>query len=123
MEVQLKEGVPWKSQSGLTVNNSILYRCTMKYYDKVLSKYNIGYGQFLFLMMIYEQEGITMKQISEKGSYDKGTITKSMLKQENKYIRLEVDPRDKRSKLLYTTEKAKDIIANMYLLERQGGNT
>lgn len=105
--------------SDLTVNNSILYRCTMKYYDKVLSKYNIGYGQFLFLMMIYEQEGITMKQISEKGSYDKGTITKSMLKlEENKYIRLEVDPRDKRSKLLYTTEKAKDIIANMYLLRK-----
>lgn len=105
--------------SDLTVNNSILYRCTMKYYDKVLSKYNIGYGQFLFLMMIYEQEGITMKQISEKGSYDKGTITKSMLKlEENKYIRLEVDLRDKRSKLLYTTDKAKDIIANMYLLRK-----
>ena len=58
----------------LLINNSILYRATQKYYDKRLEKFNIGYGQILFLMMIYENEGITMKELSRLGSFDKGTL-------------------------------------------------
>ena len=34
----------------LLINNSILYRATQKYYDKRLEKFNIGYGQILFLI-------------------------------------------------------------------------
>lgn len=101
------------------INNSILYRCTQKYYDKRLAQYNIGYGQILFLMMINEHEGITMKRLSELGSFDKGTTTKGINKLEkNGYVRLEVDPNDKRSKLIYTTEKAKDIISVMYIIRK-----
>ena len=103
----------------LLINNSILYRCTQKYYDKRLAQYNIGYGQILFLMMINEHEGITMKQLSALGSFDKGTTTKGINKLESiGYVRLEVDPHDKRSKLIYTTEKAKDIISMMYIIRK-----
>ncbi|MGX8680337.1 MAG: anaerobic ribonucleoside-triphosphate reductase activating protein, partial [bacterium] len=106
--------------SNILINNSILYRCTQKYYDKNLAEYQIGYGQVLFLMMIYENEGITMKELSAMGSFDKGTTTKGIAKLEKSgYIRQEVDPNDKRSKLLYTTEKAKDIIANMYFMRSE----
>ncbi|MBO6046856.1 MAG: anaerobic ribonucleoside-triphosphate reductase activating protein [Erysipelotrichaceae bacterium] len=101
----------------LLINSSILYRVTQKFYDRKLEEYDIGYGQVIFLMMIYENEGITMKELSQIGTFDKGTITKGISKlQKNDYIRLQVDPNDKRSKLLYTTEKAKDIIGKIYLL-------
>lgn len=103
----------------LFINNSILYRCTQKYYDHRLAKYNIGYGQILFLMMINENEGVTMKQLTQMGSFDKGTTTKGINKLESiGYVRLEVDEKDKRSKHIYTTEKAKDIISMMYIIRK-----
>lgn len=105
--------------SDLFINNSILYRCTQKYYDRRLAKYNIGYGQILFLMMINENEGVTMKQLTQMGSFDKGTTTKGISKLESiGYVRMEVDAKDKRSKHIYTTEKAKDIISMMYIIRK-----
>jgi anaerobic ribonucleoside-triphosphate reductase activating protein len=70
-------------------------------------------------MMINEHEGITMKKLSALGSFDKGTTTKGINKLEKiGYVRLEIDPNDKRSKLIYTTEKAKDIISVMYIIRK-----
>lgn len=103
----------------LLINNSILYRATQKYYDKRLEKFNIGYGQILFLMMIYENEGITMKELSRLGSFDKGTTTKGINKLESiGYVRLEENPHDKRSKLIYTTPKAEEILSMMYIIRK-----
>ena len=61
------------------IDNAILYRAAIKYYDNRLKKYDIGYGQVVNLMMIHENPGITMKQLSANGSVDKGTITRSRL--------------------------------------------
>ena len=60
------------------IDSSILYRCSQKYYDKVLTKYNLGYTHLLFLLKIYENEGLTMNELASFGSFDKGTITKSL---------------------------------------------
>lgn len=107
------------SEANLVVNNSILYRSTMKYFDRKLAQYNIGYGQVIFLMMINEHEGITMKELTRLGSFDKANTTKGISKLENTgYVRYEVDPKDKRSKKIYTTDKAKEIIASVYLDRR-----
>ena len=104
----------------LLINNSILYRATQKYYDKRLESFDIGYGQILFLMMIYEHEGITMKELSRLGSFDKGTTTKGINKLESiGYVRLEENPQDKRSKLIYTTPKAEDILSVMYIIRKE----
>lgn len=101
------------------IDNAILYRAAIKYYDNRLKKYDIGYGQVVNLMMIHENPGITMKQLSANGSVDKGTITKSVSKlQEAGYIRIEENSHDKRSKKLKTTTKAKDVIADMYLARK-----
>ena len=101
------------------IDNALLYRAAIKYYDNRLKKYDIGYGQVVNLMMIHEHPGITMKQLSANGSVDKGTITKSVSKlQDAGYIRVEENLEDKRSKKLKTTPKAKDVIANMYLARK-----
>lgn len=44
----------------LYLNTSILYRCGQKYYDKKLSGHDINAAQILFLILIYEQEGLNM---------------------------------------------------------------
>lgn len=104
----------------LLVNNSILYRCTQKYYDQQLAQYDVGYGQVVYLIMIYEHEGITMKELAKMGSFDKGTITKAISKLEKlHYVRLEENEKDKRSKLLYTTDQAKELITKIYLVRKE----
>ena len=39
-------------QNFLTIDTSIIYRSTQKFFDNALAKYNIGYGQVLFLTLI-----------------------------------------------------------------------
>ena len=62
----------------LLTDSSILYRCSQKYYDKVLSDFQLGSGQLPFLIFIYENEGITMNGLAQMGCYDKGTVTKGV---------------------------------------------
>ena len=86
-----------ESNNYLLMNSSILYRCTQKYYDKQLNPYEIGAGQLQFLIMIYEDEGITMQTLAGKGNFDKGTITKGIQKLEDLgYVRSVVNEQDKR---------------------------
>ena len=107
-------------QNFLTIDTSIIYRSTQKFFDNALAKYNIGYGQVLFLTLIYENEGITMNQLSMLGSFDKGTITKSIQRLiELDYIKCEINPEDKRHKNLYTTNKCQEVIHEIYLLKQQ----
>ncbi|MBQ7889108.1 MAG: anaerobic ribonucleoside-triphosphate reductase activating protein [Erysipelotrichaceae bacterium] len=103
-------------------DNSILYRCTQKYYDRYLEEYQLSAGQVQFLLMIYEHEGLSMQQLAKNGSFDKGTVSKGVQKlEENGYIRIVSDVNDKRIKCLYTTDSAKAVIAKIYEIRRQWG--
>lgn len=104
----------------LLMNASILHRCTQKYYDKQLLPYEFGAGQLLFLILIYEQEGMTMQSLASMGNFDKGTITKGIQKlEELGYVKTQVNDHDKRVRFLYTTDKTKEIIANIYLIRQE----
>lgn len=104
----------------LFMNISILYRCGQKYYDKKLSGYDIGAGQILFLILIYENEGINMQELALMGCFDKGTITKSVQKLEDQgLVRSEPDPNDRRIRRLYSSDKTKDIIHDIYMIRRE----
>lgn len=109
-----------ESNNYLLMNISILYRCGQKYYDKQLSDYDINAGQLPFLILIYEHEGISMQELAVRGCFDKGTITKSIGKLEDAgYVRSSASPSDKRMRLLYTTDRTKDIISKIYLIRRE----
>lgn len=104
----------------LFMNVSILYRCAQKFFDKQLIPYEIGAGQLQFLIQVYENEGITMQALASLGMYDKGTITKSIQKLEDLgYVKMMTHVNDKRVRCLYTTDKTKEIISNIYLIRRQ----
>lgn len=104
----------------LFMNISILYRSAQKYFDKQLLPYSLGAGQLQFLLLIYENEGITMQKLASLGSFDKGTITKGIQKLEDLgYVVIKTSLQDKRARLLYTTEKTKNIIGDIYLIRRE----
>ena len=67
-----------EEKSNFFVNISVLYRNTQKFFDKALAKYDIGSGQLLYLLLIHENEGITMQDTTRFTELDKGTTTKSI---------------------------------------------
>ncbi len=104
----------------LSLDSSILYRCNQKHFDKLLSKYEIGYTQLILLTQIYENEGISMNELAVLGVFDKGTITKSVQRLEQlSYLRVENSENDKRLKLLYTTDKTQKIMPELYKMRQE----
>lgn len=102
-------------QNDFLINISALYRYTQRYFDKNMAGFNIGSGQMIFLLLIYEHEGITMQQLTDMADIDKGTTTKSIKKLVDEgYVEIKVDETDKRVKRVYTTKKAAGIINDLY---------
>ena len=99
---------------------SMIYRQVHRFYDRKLAEYGIGSGQLSFLVCIHEHEGISMYGVAQLGHFDKGTVTKGVQKlEEQGYIRVEMDETDKRSRCLYTTEKAVAIIEQLYDIRQE----
>ena len=108
------------NQNDLFMDSSILYRSTQKYFDRKLQQYQLTYAQLPVLIMIYENEGISMQEIATVGVYDKGTITKNVQKLESMgYVQVFSSLKDKRAKELYTTLKAKEIMNYVYEIRRE----
>ena len=58
----------------LSLDSSILYRCNQKHFDKLLSKFDIGYTQLILLTQIYENEGISMNELAIMGVFDNNVV-------------------------------------------------
>lgn len=102
-------------QSNFMLNLSVLYRNTQKYFDRMLAPYDIGSGQLTFLLVINENEGITMQEVTRVGEVDKGTTTKSIQRLiDQGYIQTRTDEKDRRVKRLYMTRKGADIMRDVY---------
>lgn len=97
------------------LNISVLYRNIQKYFDHVLIPYEIGSGQVIILMVINENTGITMQEVSQLCEIDKGTCTKSVNRLiDQGYVQMHVDEKDRRIRRLYTTYAASEIVRKLY---------
>lgn len=89
---------------------STIHRHMHIYIFKELQPYNIGKGQFIFLMTLINKDGISQEELSNVLNIDKGTTAKALKKLESQeYIERKQDPEDKRAYKVYITEKAKSI--------------
>lgn len=90
---------------------SILYRYGQSYVGKKLSAYNIGSGQYILMMVLYRNGGISQEELSTYLKVDKGSIAKSVKKlQQEGYLERKIDQKDKRAYQLFLTPKALEII-------------
>ena len=106
-------------QNDLLMDISILYRSTQKYYDRKLANLSLTYAQLPILIAIYEEEGISLQKIASEGGYDKGTITKNVQKLVSLgYVVVKSSLKDKRAKELYTTDKTKTVMNQIYGIRR-----
>ncbi|NEZ46933.1 winged helix-turn-helix transcriptional regulator [Clostridium niameyense] len=102
---------------------SILYRSGSAYINKRLSEYNIGSGQYIFLLYLFLNNGKTQEEISRDLYIDKGTTARAIKKLEKEgYILKKVDEVDKRMQHIYITEKTIDIKMDIYKILQDWNN-
>ncbi|NPV90547.1 MAG: MarR family transcriptional regulator [Firmicutes bacterium] len=90
---------------------SILHRNGQSYVTKKLKYYNIGSGQYIILLNLYSNDGISQEKLSDYLKIDKGSIAKSIKKLEDEaYIKRIIDSDDKRAYKVFLTQKALDTM-------------
>ena len=75
-----------------------------------LNKIGIHPGQILILKLIYDNEGVSQKELVEFTRRERATITKAVQRLENAGFIIRCNnEKDKRSSVLYLTDKGKEI--------------
>ena len=88
---------------------SQIYRKGRAFINKGLLEYDMGYGQMLFLLQLYKQDGISQEELTKKLSIDKGTTARSIKKLEQEgFIIRSKDEHDKRAYKIFLTDKSKE---------------
>ncbi|WP_440951757.1 MarR family winged helix-turn-helix transcriptional regulator [Methanococcoides sp. FTZ1] len=93
---------------------SYLYRYGQIYIEKKIEPYGIGSGQFSFLMRLYHEDGVNQESLSNYLKIDKATTTRAIKKLVDRgYVFRQVDERDRRSYMIFLTEKGKKLEPEM----------
>ena len=88
----------------------IFHKNHKKYFNDELSKYDLNLVQALCILMIYKNDELNQKALSEGLYITKGAITKAVTKLErDKWISRERSLKDKRNYVLRLTEKGKNF--------------
>ncbi len=99
---------------------SQIYRKGRIFIGKGLEEYNIGQGQFMFLLELYIEDGRNQEELAEVLKIDKGTTARAIKKlEENGLVRREKDEKDKRSNRVYLTDEGKGVKDNIYFILNQ----
>ena len=89
---------------------SLIHRQANVFFSKEFHKYGFGCGQYMFLIHLYKNDGISQEKLSELVNIDKGTTAKAIKKlEELNFIIRSKDTNDKRVNRIFLTEKALNI--------------
>jgi DNA-binding MarR family transcriptional regulator len=89
---------------------SCIYRNFHKYMHEQLKQYDLGSGQFHFLMMLYKKDGVNQETLAETLNIDKATSARAIKKLEEKgYVIRIKDDNDRRNYNIFLTGKAKKL--------------
>ena len=98
----------------------IFHKNHKKYLNNELSRYNLNLIQALCMLMIYKNDVLNQKDLSEGLYLTKGAITKVIAKLEEDYwISRERYANDKRNYVLKLTEKGVNFIPILYELNKK----
>ncbi|HHP4749184.1 TPA: MarR family winged helix-turn-helix transcriptional regulator [Acinetobacter baumannii] len=79
-------------------------------YRPLLEDFDLTYPQFIVLLALYEEDDISLKELSEKTLFDSGTLTPLVQKLEAKEFLKRVSIKeDERVKKVILTDKALEI--------------
>ncbi|MBP2654591.1 MAG: hypothetical protein H6Q73_2160 [Firmicutes bacterium] len=96
---------------------SLIYRYSQIFFNEQLKKYNLGSGQYIFLINLFENNGISQETLSDIVKFDKATTARAIAKLINEnYVIRKVNESDKRAYNLYTTDKAESIKDELFAI-------
>jgi DNA-binding MarR family transcriptional regulator len=91
----------------------MLYSTSLKMtqlYKPLLSELNLTYPQYLVMVVLWEQEGLGIKDVAERLQQDSGSITPLVKRLEAEgYLIRNRDPKDERNRVLTLTAKGHDL--------------
>lgn len=91
----------------------IVHRADLKlnnYYQKVVNPFDITVDQWEILVILWESEGITQKDIAERLYKDQTNIARMLFKLEKKgFVHRVTHETDRRSLRVYLTSKGREI--------------
>jgi len=86
---------------------SVTHRCAMRYREQELADTGLGGGQTSYLITLYHHPGISQEELAKHLNVNKSSVTRQLSALEEKgYIIRKPNPDDRRSMLVYPTEKA-----------------
>lgn len=89
-------------------------------YKPLLDKLDLTYTQYIVLMVLWEKDHISVKEIGEKLYLDSGTLTPLLNKLlEKGYIKKEVEPHDNRELIISLTNKGLELKIEAYKIPPQ----
>lgn len=89
---------------------STLHRYAQSHIGKCLKPYDIGSGQYIFLMVLYRNDGRKQEDLAKELNIDKGTTARAISNLEKHgYVTKVVDEADKRANRVYLTSKAYEL--------------
>ena len=92
----------------------------MIYLNNKMKTMDLSAGQFPFLMILSNKEGIIQDEIAADVHIDKGTAARALKKLEDKnYILKKIDSENRRRYLIYLTEKGKKLIPKIIAIDNE----
>lgn len=89
---------------------SFLYRSSQAYISNELQKYNIGSGQYIYLLLLFKNDGINQEALAEQVKVDKATAARAIkILEAEGFITRRKSVIDKRSYEVYLTEKGQEM--------------
>ena len=101
---------------------SIIQRHSNIYYHKHFEELGISSGQYMFVLCICDEPGLTQEQIADSLAMNKSTVTRALAQLESDdFIIKKPNEKDKRSYKVFPTDKAKksycQIMKSLYSWE------
>jgi len=79
-------------------------------YKPLLEALNLTYPQFLVMVVLWEEEGIGMKDLADRMGLDAGSVTPLVKRLEaNGYVIRSVNPHDERNRILTLSKAGKEL--------------
>ena len=111
-----------KIQLGLLL--SMIHRTRMMFLNDKMGNMDITAGQFPFIAVLFNEEGITQEELADHFHIDKGTVARALRKLEDKeYLFRKVDELNRRRYLIYLTEKGKNAVPTLIDIEKEWENS
>jgi DNA-binding MarR family transcriptional regulator len=103
---------------------SMIHRTRMMFLNDKMRNMDITAGQFPFIAVLSNEEGITQDELAAHFHIDKGTVARALRKLEDKeYLFRKVDSLNRRRYLIYLTEKGRNAVPILINIEKEWENS